>query len=62
MNFEDRVRRLEAMIPQDTDYGEIYDFLFEAEQTIGCPPGVLPEEQALRRLGPRELFVQEIDK
>jgi hypothetical protein len=60
MSIQDRVKRLEAiMIPQEVDYGEIYDFLFSAEMTIGAPPGSFGEDEALRRLGDRTDFIND---
>jgi hypothetical protein len=59
MSLQDRVGRLEAMLPREVPYGDIYDFLFAAEQTIPGPPGSLPEEEALLRLGPKETFVND---
>jgi hypothetical protein len=59
MNLEERVKRLEAMIPREIPYDQIYDFLFAAEQTIPGPPGSLPENEALRRLGPRDDFIND---
>ena len=58
-SLQDRVHKLEAMLPQEPDYGEIYDFIFEAEQTIGCPPGISPDEKALRNLGDRSDFIND---
>lgn len=59
MSMKDRVSRLETLIPREVDYGQIYDFLFEAEQTIPGPPGIPPEDEALERLGPKEIFIND---
>lgn len=59
MNLKMRVERLESLIPREVPYGEIYDFLFLSEQTIPGPPGSSPEEMALRRLGPKEIFIND---
>lgn len=59
MNLEERVRRLEGLIPREVPYGEIYDALWNMELSIGCPPGVSPEDEALRKLGDRETFVND---
>ena len=54
-----RTQRLETLLLPKNFWPDIYDFLFLAEQTIGCPPDVSPEDEALRRLGPRETFVND---
>ena len=60
MNLKTRVEKLETLLLPKPDYRpDIYDFLFEAEQTIGAPPGVSPEEMALQKLGDREIFINE---
>ena len=58
-SLQDRVKRLEAMIPREIPYDQIYDFLFAAEQTIGAPPGSSPEEMAYRNLGSKEDFLND---
>ena len=60
MNLEERVKNLESLLLPKPDYRpDIYDFLFMAEQTIPGAPGTSPQEEALRRLGPRETFVND---
>ena len=58
-SLKERVSRLESMLPQKIDYGQIYDFLFMAEQTIGCPPGSSPEDEATLKFGNRETWIND---
>ena len=60
MNLKTRVEKLETLLLPKPDYmADIYDFLFEAEQTIGAPPGISPDEMALQKLGSREFFIND---
>lgn len=59
MNLKTRIEKLESLLPRETPYGDIYDFLFAAEQTIPGPPGSSGEDEALQRLGNRETFVND---
>jgi hypothetical protein len=59
-DLECRTKRLEILLLPGKDYrGDVYDFLFMAEQTIEGPPGSSPEDEALRRLGSRDDFVND---
>lgn len=59
-SLKERVLRLEeAIIPQEVPWGDVYDFLFMAEQTIPGPPGSSGEDEALLRLGPKEIFIND---
>jgi hypothetical protein len=58
-SLKERILKLEAMIPQDPDYGEVYDFLFQARQTIDCPPGENPDFLAEAWLGDRQTFIND---
>jgi hypothetical protein len=59
-SLKNRVENLESLLLPKPDYRpDIYDFLFEAEQTIGTPPGTSPGEAALEKFGDRETWIND---
>ena len=54
-SLQDRVKRLEAMIPQEIDYGGIYDAVVQMDMVTAGRT----EDEAMTRLGDREVFIND---
>lgn len=53
--LQDRVRRLESLIPQEIPYGEIYDAVVQMDMVTAGRT----EDEAMAWLGDREIFIND---